>query len=101
MEIRTIGNLGILDKGYNIPKENNKKNETFQSFFNSALSMVNNTDQLIKSAEKTEIDFVLGLSNSTHDLQVAQQKANIALQYTLSVRNAIMDSYKEIMNIQF
>lgn len=101
MEIRTTGNLGILDKGYNIPKENNKKNDTFQNFFNSALSMVNNTDQLIKSAEKTEIDFVLGLSNSTHDLQVAQQKANIALQYTLSVRNAIMDSYKEIMNIQF
>lgn len=101
MDIRTISNLGILDKNYNIPKGHNNKNETFQSFFDSALSMVKDTDQLIKSAEKAEIDYVLGLSNSTHDLQVAQQKANIALQYTLSVRNAIMDSYKEIMNIQF
>ena len=34
------------------------------------------------------------------ELQVAQQKANLSLQYTVAVRNAVVDAYKEIMQIK-
>ena len=45
--------------------------------------------------------YAMGLTNNTHDLQVAQMKANISLQYTVAIRNAVMDAYREIMQMQF
>lgn len=77
------------------------KTATFDSLFQSALSMVNETNQATNAAEQEEIQYAMGLSDSTHDLQVAQQKANISLQYTVAVRNSVLDAYKEIMNLQF
>jgi flagellar hook-basal body complex protein FliE len=63
--------------------------------------MVKETNNLTNAAEKEEMSYALGLSDNTHDLQVAQQKANLSLQYTVAVRNKILDAYKEIMNLQF
>ena len=52
------------------------------------------------SAESAEIQFALGEATSTHDLMIAQEKANIALSYTVAVRDKVLDAYKEIMNMQ-
>ena len=41
------------------------------------------------------------LVKSMIDLQIAQQKANVSLQYTVAVRNAFVQGYKELMNLQF
>ena len=51
-------------------------------------------------AEVEEINFALGYSDNTHDLQIAQEKANIALQYTIAVRDRFLESYQSIMNMQ-
>ncbi len=85
--------------GTQATKENN--NASFESLFESAKSMINETNSLTNAAEEEEINYAMGLSTNTHDLQVAQQKANISLQYTVAVRNSVMDAYKEIMNLQF
>ncbi len=77
------------------------RNETFENLFQSALSMVKETNDLSNAAEEAEISYALGLSDNTHELQVAQQKANLSLQYTVAVRNKVLDAYKEIMNLQF
>ena len=53
------------------------------------------------AAEEEEIKYALGESDSIHDLQIAQQKANVSLQYTVAVRNAFVQGYKELMNLQF
>ena len=45
--------------------------------------------------------FALGNSDNIADLMVAQRKANLSLQYTVAIRNAVMSAYKEIMNLQF
>jgi flagellar hook-basal body complex protein FliE len=44
---------------------------------------------------------MLGLNDSVTDLLVAQQKANISLQYTVAIKNAVTQAYQEIMAIQF
>ncbi|MCR4955968.1 MAG: flagellar hook-basal body complex protein FliE [Lachnospiraceae bacterium] len=77
-----------------------ERDNGFQQVFQSALDMVNETSDMQNKAESAEIQFALGLSNNTHDLQIAQQKANIALQYTVAVRDKAIDAYKEIMNMQ-
>lgn len=80
---------------------NENRNATFESLFQSALGLVKNTNAYTEEAEQAEMDYAMGLTNNTHDLQVAQSKASISLQYTVAVRNAVLDAYKEIMQLQF
>ncbi|MGN6711741.1 flagellar hook-basal body complex protein FliE [Anaerocolumna jejuensis DSM 15929] len=81
--------------------EKTGRNNTFDSMFKSALSMLNETNDLSNAAKEAEVSYALGLSDNTYDLQVAQEKANASLQYTVQVRNKVLDAYKEIMNLQF
>ena len=73
----------------------------FESLYSSAINMIEETNELTNQAEEEELNFAMGYTDNVHDLLVAQQKANISLQYTVAVRNAVMDAYKEIMNLQF
>ncbi len=95
-----ISNLNAYNKG-NIEAVKTNRNSTFDSMFQSALSMVKETNNLTNAAEKAEMSYALGLSDNTYELQVAQQKANLSLQYTVQVRNKVLEAYKEIMNLQF
>lgn len=81
--------------------EKTTRNNAFESVFQSALSMLKETNDLSNAAKEAEVSFALGLSDNTYDLQVAQQKANLSLQYTVQVRNKVLEAYKEIMNLQF
>lgn len=82
-----------------INSDDNKS--TFSTLFDSAVNMVQETNDYSNAAEEEEIKYALGESDSIHDLQIAQQKANISLQYTVAVRNAFLQGYKELMNLQF
>ena len=73
----------------------------FESMFQAAKNLVNETNGYTNAAQEAETSYALGLTDSTADVQVAQQKANLALQYTVAIRNNVMDAYKEIMNLQF
>lgn len=93
-------------EGYadSILKENTdsaSKTGSFDSLLQSAMKMVKETNQYSNEAAEAEMSYAMGVTNSTHELQVAQMKANISLQYTVAVRNAVMDAYKEIMQLQF
>ncbi|MDO5519487.1 MAG: flagellar hook-basal body complex protein FliE [bacterium] len=77
------------------------RTSAFESIFNAAMDQINETNDLSNQAEEEEINFALGLSDSTHDLQIAQQKANISLSYTVALRKTVLEAYKEIMNLQF
>ena len=61
---------------------------------------VDETNDLQNYAEQAEIEFALGESDNTHDLLIAQTKATVALQYTVAVRDKLIEAYKEIMNMQ-
>ncbi len=75
--------------------------DTFESILSSAMKMVNETDQLSNAAEEEEIRFAIGETDNWHDLMVAQQKANISLQYTVAVKNTAIEAYKTLLNMQF
>lgn len=72
----------------------------FDNLFSSAIEMYKEADTYQNQAEQAEIDFSLGYATSTHDLAIAQQKANISLQYTVKVTNKALEAYKELMNMQ-
>ncbi len=75
--------------------------ESFDSLLSSAMNLVGETNQLSNAAEAEEIRYAMGESDSLHDLQVAQQKASVSLQYTVAVKNTALEAYRTLMNMQF
>lgn len=72
----------------------------FDSMLNSVMSLLQDTNSLQEAAQAEETAFALGETDNTHDLMVAEQKANIALQYTVAIRDKVLESYNTIMNMQ-
>lgn len=86
------------------PIDDNPKNENVESFdslLQSAMKLVRETNDYSNSAEEERIRFATGESNNLHDLMIAQQKASVALQYTVAVKNTAIEAYRTIMNMQF
>ncbi|MBR4341157.1 MAG: flagellar hook-basal body complex protein FliE [Lachnospiraceae bacterium] len=77
------------------------KTASFDSLLQSAMDMISETNRYSNEAAEAELAYAMGVTNSTHELQVAQMKANVSLQYTVAVRNAVIDAYREIMQMQF
>lgn len=74
--------------------------DSFDHMLAAAMNMVNETNDFQNVAESEEIRFALGESTNTHDLLIAQEKANVALQFTVAVRDKVLEAYREIMNMQ-
>lgn len=72
----------------------------FDAFLNTAIENINTTNSYLSDAENEEIKFALGETENTHDLTIALQKASTALQYTVAIRDRLLEAYKEIMNMQ-
>lgn len=72
----------------------------FDAFLNSAMDNIKTTNNYLSNMENEEIKLALGESATSHDLTIATSKAYSALQYTVAIKNKLMDAYKEIMQIQ-
>jgi len=74
----------------------NKQSVNFGSKIHEALKEVAETQ--MKSTKITK-DYELGKENDLTKVVMQQQVANIAFQLTLNVRNKVLASYKDIMNM--
>lgn len=77
----------------------NTSDESFDSVLDAAINVLNETNDLQKNAQEEKVRFALGEAENTHDLQIAVQKASMAVQYTVAVRDKMLDAYREIMNM--
>ncbi|MDF2986901.1 MAG: flagellar hook-basal body complex protein FliE [Eubacterium sp.] len=80
-----------------VNEETKSPEVSFGEYLNSALMKV--TD-LENEAGKLKEDFALGKTDNIPDVLIAGEKANIALQFTMQIRNKILDAYSEIMRMQ-
>ncbi|RKD34431.1 flagellar hook-basal body complex protein FliE [Thermohalobacter berrensis] len=79
-------------------KVNEKESSiSFGTYLENALDNVNRLQIEADSYRKL---LATGQVNNIHEAMIATEKANIALQFTISVRNKIMDAYREIMRMQ-
>ena len=74
--------------------------EEFAGILGAAMENIKTTNAYISEKENQELKFALGETENTHDLAVALQKASTALQYTVAVRDKLLEAYREIMNMQ-
>jgi flagellar hook-basal body complex protein FliE len=99
MDISALDSL-YKTNGTTTPVTGKTNGAGFDSVLSSAMQMVKDTNTLQNEANAQEISFALGESDNVHDLLIAEQKANLALQYTVAVRDKFIESYNNIMNMQ-
>lgn len=73
------------------------KGSGFFSYLKEALQEV---DGLQKEAASSAERLALGDENYLHNTILAYEKANLALQLTVEVRNKLVEAYQEIMRMQ-
>jgi flagellar hook-basal body complex protein FliE len=72
----------------------------FDNLLQTALDNLNTTNSYLSDAENEEIKWALGETENTHDLSIALQKASTSLQYTVAIRDKLLDAYKELIQMQ-
>ena len=70
------------------------------SVYNTVSGLLDSTNSYIQKAQQAEVDFALRKLTNTHELGVYQQEANLALQYTVAIRDKALEAYNSIMNMQ-
>ncbi len=110
MELSALSNVDLIN-AFKVPEVTSslddttsgvvQRNGAFQALFDSASNMISDANDYSNAAEVEEMKYSMGETESIHDLQIAQQKANISLQYVVAVRDSFMSGYKELMNLQF
>ncbi|MHC1750478.1 MAG: flagellar hook-basal body complex protein FliE [Cellulosilyticaceae bacterium] len=78
---------------------NKTGDQAFVDTLNAAKELLNNTKQAESVANELTYDFMTGKNENIHGLLIAQEKSSILLQYTMQVRNQVLESYREIMRI--
>jgi len=72
----------------------------FGSLFDKAVENLTTTNAYLSDAENEELRWALGETDNTHELTIALQKASTALQYTVAIRDKVLEAYKELMQMQ-
>ena len=68
----------------------------FGDFLKDALNKVNTIQQEGAVAEQ---NLATGQVQDIHSVMIAVEKSELALQFTLAIRNKVMDAYSEIMRM--
>lgn len=97
MQIKTINTYRPVL--YHENKEGESKKQTIK-FDNLLKDALNNVNQLQREKEEYKKLLITGELDNLHDVTIAAEKANVALQLTLGIRNKVVEAYKEIMRMQ-
>ena len=103
MALNEIGTIGSLAPSRSLFEKMEKDNSTgivsipFSDYLKQAL---NSTNTLLVEADNLANDFAAGKIDNIHQVTIAAEKADVALQFTMQIRNKIMDAYSEIMRMQ-
>jgi len=85
--LKLIDSLGGSDK---------KNSISFSDMLKNSIEKVN---QLQLESQNLNNQLVTGNIDNVHQVVIASQKAELALQFTIQIRNKILDAYNEIMRM--
>lgn len=95
-----ISSKAIQHAAENSSIKNIEPTGEFATLFDKAVENLNTTNSYLSDAENEELKWALGETDNTHELTIALQKAQTSLQYTVAIRDKVLDAYKELMNMQ-
>jgi len=78
-----------------------KPQESANAFGDTLKDSLKGVNDMQMEKEVLIEEFATGKTQNVHELMITMQKASLAMQMTGAVRSKIMQSYKEIMQMQF
>ena len=72
----------------------------FDTIFDAAMEVLNETNRLQLEADALQLDLAAGRTDNILSVLLAQEKAYSSLNFTVQVTNKIIESYREIMRMQ-
>jgi len=101
MGIDSISGLSAISPSIFKTGELQQNNESAAIPFSQYLSnALNDTNDLLLEADSISNEFAAGKTDNIQQVLIATEKADIALQFTMQIRNKILDAYNEIMRMQ-
>lgn len=102
MAINSLGTINSLIPSKSLFESQNTYSTDYSKipFADYLKQAMNETNSLLMESESISNDFAAGITDNIHAVQIAAEKADTALQFTLQIRNKIMDAYSEIMRMQ-
>ncbi len=95
MNIRSITNSSMDDILQ--PLDQQKKHTDFGAFLKQSIEQLN---QYELQSQKMDTLMSIDEIDNLHEVMIAAQKSEIALQFAVEVKNKVLDAYKEIMRLQ-
>ena len=74
--------------------------DAFDTVFNAALAVLNETNSYQKAADAWQQDLAVGRTDNILSVLLAQEKAYSSLNFTVQVTNKLIEGYREIMRMQ-
>lgn len=99
MEISGVSPNNLIKMNQNpLQKVEGDKNTT--SFANVIQGYLKNVDNSVKEASDLSVKLAAGQIDNIHDVTIASQKAKLALELTVTIRDKAVEAYQETMRMQ-
>ena len=97
MPIEAIGAAKLaMTPSAGATKSGETAGKSFGKFLSDALENVNDLQQ---KADQASVDLATGRIEDISEVMIAAEKASVALQLTIQVRNKVLESYQEMMRM--
>ncbi|WP_066366977.1 flagellar hook-basal body complex protein FliE [Neobacillus fumarioli] len=98
MNIAGIGN-GTIKINQN-PFQKVQTSNSNTSFANVLQGYLQNVDSTVKQADDLTTKLAAGEVDNLHDVMIASEKAKLALELTVTMRDKAVEAYQDIMRMQ-
>lgn len=98
--IQSLDSITAQQLASTLEKTSKSNDTSFSAIFDSAMQFLSEVNDLQTVAEAEELNMALGYAENAHDLTNALTKAELAITYTVAIRDKVLEAYREIMNIQ-
>ena len=96
-----MGDLRIENVQQLPARKNEKITQKGQTGFGEIMKgAINNVNGLDREANKSIVDLLQGKTD-IHETMIALQKGDVSMRLLLTIRNKVLEAYREIMRMQF
>jgi flagellar hook-basal body complex protein FliE len=97
----TIQGLPVPDLGAAISKASGNSTAAQSDFFEALQGAMNQVQQLHGDAQSKVAGMLDGSGDDVHSAMIAVEKAGLAFEMMVQVRNKIVQAYQTVSNMQF
>ena len=74
--------------------------EEFGGFLSAAIDLLNETSRLEHAAQSMQLDYITGRTDDILGVVLAEQRAQMALNFTVQITSRVVEAYRQIISMQ-